>query len=49
VYHVIGWRRYRIADRAIRENRLPARGLAPDLLVQVLVLASVAVAVALPV
>src|SRR5689334_2771515 len=33
--HVIGWRRYRAADTAIRQDRLPARGLAPDLLVLV--------------
>lgn len=45
--HVIGWQRYRAADRAIRADRLPARGLAPDLLVLVLVVASVAVVAAL--
>jgi len=45
--HLIGWQRYRAADRAIRADRLPARGLAPDLLVLVLVVASVAVVAAL--
>jgi putative membrane protein len=45
--HYVGWRRYRAADAAIREDRLPARGLAPDLLVLVLIAISVAVAVAL--
>jgi putative membrane protein len=47
VCHVVGWWRYRSADRAIRENRLPTRGLAPDLVVLVLVVTSVAVTVAL--
>ena len=42
VCHVIGWQRYHAADRAIRADRVPARGLAPDLLVLVLVAAGVA-------
>jgi putative membrane protein len=45
--HAIGWQRYRAADRAIREDRLPARGLAPDLVVLLLVVASIALVVAL--
>ena len=45
--HVIGWQRYHAADRAIRADRLPARGLAPDILVLVLVTATVAVVAAL--
>jgi putative membrane protein len=45
--HLAGWQRFRAADRAIRADRLPARGLAPDVLVLVLVAASVAVVAAL--
>jgi hypothetical protein len=47
VCHVAGWRRYREADGAIRADRLPARGLAPDLLVLALVTASAALVAAL--
>ena len=47
VGHVVGWQRYHAADRAIRADRLPARGLAPDILVLVLVVASVGVVTAL--
>ena len=45
--HVVGWQRYRAADTAIRADRLPTRGLAPDLVVLVLVVASVAIVAAL--
>jgi putative membrane protein len=44
--HLTGWWRYRAADRAIRANRLPGRGLAPDLVVLVMIVLSLAVAVA---
>jgi len=44
--HLVGWQRYRAADRAIRADRLPPRGLAPDLVVLVLVVLSVAMAAA---
>jgi putative membrane protein len=47
VCHVVGWQRYRAADGAIRENRLPARGLAPDLVALVLVATGVVLIVAL--
>jgi putative membrane protein len=47
VCHVVGWRRYRDADDAIRADRLPTRGLAPDLLVLALVAASAAMVAAL--
>jgi putative membrane protein len=44
--HLTGWRRFRAADRAIRANRLPARGLAPDLIALTMVALSLAAAVA---
>jgi putative membrane protein len=47
VCHVVGWYRFRAADRAIRRGVLPARGRAPDLVVLTIVLLSFAVAVAL--
>jgi putative membrane protein len=47
ICHVVGWWRYRTADRAIRADRLPARGLAPDLVVLTLVVASLALAAVL--
>jgi putative membrane protein len=49
VCHLVGWRRYRLADRAIRRDELPARGVAPDVLVMVLVATSLALAVVLTV
>ena len=47
VCHVAGWRRYRAADAAIRADRLPSRGLAPDLLVLLLVAIGAALTLAL--
>ncbi|MFI7587226.1 YidH family protein [Spongisporangium articulatum] len=41
--HLTGWWRYRAADAAIRANRLPRRGLAPDAIVLGAVVLSVAV------
>jgi putative membrane protein len=45
--HCAGWWRYRVADRQLRLNRLPNRGVAPDLVALVIVLLSLAMAVAL--
>jgi putative membrane protein len=47
VCHVVGWQRYRAADGAIRANRIPARGVAPDLVVLLLVAIGAALIVAL--
>lgn len=45
--HLVGWRRYRAADRAIRRNQLPSRGVAPDLVVGATVALSVAAGLAI--
>jgi putative membrane protein len=45
--HGAGWWRYQIADRALRERRLPRRGYAPEALVLATILLSVGVAVVL--
>ena len=45
--HVSGWVRWREADRAIRADELPGRGLLPDLVVLLLVVLSVAAAAVL--
>ena len=45
--HLAGWWRYHVADRALREHRLPRRGYAPDAIVLLTILLSVAVGVVL--
>jgi putative membrane protein len=45
--HLVGWQRFRAADRAIRRNQLPKAGIAPDAVVLAAVLVSAAIGAAM--